>query len=72
MEGKSNATIEKYIRDVTKFYHFLNGANITKELAIEFKRVKFNYLPLHILLTGYGEWTPYFYGKKVEYSKQKS
>ena len=37
-EEKSNATIEKYIRDVTAFASYVNRAAIKKELVIEYKQ----------------------------------
>lgn len=36
-EEKQPATIEKYIRDVTKFLVFCNGGHITKESVIDYK-----------------------------------
>ena len=38
LEEKSGATVEKYIRDVKAFLAFANGAEITKELVIEYKK----------------------------------
>lgn len=37
-EEKSNATIEKYIRDVNAFYDFLKERTITKEVVVEYKK----------------------------------
>lgn len=37
-EEKSNATIEKYIRDIKLFYNFADGRFVTKELVIEYKK----------------------------------
>ena len=37
-EEKSDATIEKYIRDVTTFVSHMNGAAITKETVIAYKQ----------------------------------
>lgn len=37
-EEKSNATIEKYIRDVTAFVSYINGIAITKETVIAYKQ----------------------------------
>ena len=37
-EEKSKATIEKYIRDIRKFYEFLGGAEIDKEHTIAYKK----------------------------------
>ena len=37
-EEKSNATIEKYIRDVKRFAEFADGQRITKELVMAFKQ----------------------------------
>ena len=37
-EEKSDATIEKYIRDVTAFATYINGAAITKETVIAYKQ----------------------------------
>ena len=37
-EEKSNATIEKYIRDVSQMILWCCGREITKELAVEYKR----------------------------------
>lgn len=37
-EEKSNATIEKYIRDIKLFYNFTEGRFVTKELVIEYKK----------------------------------
>ena len=36
-EEKSSATVEKYIRDVTRLYVFAKGKTVTKELVIEYK-----------------------------------
>ncbi|MEE1239087.1 MAG: site-specific integrase [Acutalibacteraceae bacterium] len=38
LEERSAATVEKYIRDVKAFLAFVNGADITKELVIEYKK----------------------------------
>ncbi len=45
MEEKSEATIEKYLRDVTAFTVFLNGNEISKETAISYKQ--------HLIENGY-------------------
>ncbi len=37
-EEKSRLTIEKYLRDVRKFYKFLNGSDINKEQAVAYKQ----------------------------------
>ncbi len=37
-EEKSNSTIDKYIRDVNAFIKYLNGKEITKENAVEYKK----------------------------------
>ena len=36
-DEKSSATIEKYCRDVVKFYNFADGREISKELTISYK-----------------------------------
>ena len=36
-EEKSDATIEKYLRDVERFLHFLVGRELTKEAVLEYK-----------------------------------
>ena len=38
LEERSGATVEKYIRDVKAFSAFVNGAEITKEAVIEYKK----------------------------------
>jgi len=38
-EEKSPATVEKYLRDAERFCVFARGKPVTKELALEFKRV---------------------------------
>lgn len=38
LEERSTATVEKYIRDVKAFSAFVNGAEITKEVVIEYKK----------------------------------
>ncbi|MEE1239631.1 MAG: tyrosine-type recombinase/integrase [Acutalibacteraceae bacterium] len=38
LEEKSTATVEKYIRDVKAFLAFANGAEVTKEAVIEYKK----------------------------------
>ena len=38
LEERSEATVEKYIRDVTAFSAFANGADITKEVVIAYKK----------------------------------
>lgn len=38
LEERSRATVEKYIRDVRAFSAFVNGAEITKETVIEYKK----------------------------------
>ncbi len=45
MEEKSEATIEKYLRDTTAFMMFLNNAEISKERAISYKQ--------HLITAGY-------------------
>ena len=37
LEEKSTATIEKYLRDLRNFTHWLDGREITKERAAEWK-----------------------------------
>lgn len=37
-EERSTATVEKYIRDVKAFLAFVNGAEVTKEVVIEYKK----------------------------------
>ncbi len=37
-EEKADATIEKYVRDITAFAKFLDGRALTKELAVEYKK----------------------------------
>lgn len=37
-DEKSEATIEKYLRDLDRFYSFANGMEITKEIAIRYKQ----------------------------------
>ena len=37
-EEKSDATIEKYIRDVKAFVSYMNGASISKETVIAYKQ----------------------------------
>ena len=37
-EEKSDITIEKYLRDVTKFSKFVGCNNVTKETVIEYKK----------------------------------
>ena len=37
-EEKSFITIEKYLRDVKKFFEFAGTKNVTKEVVIEYKR----------------------------------
>lgn len=36
-EEKSQATVEKYIRDITTFAKWLNGRSIDKSVVIEYK-----------------------------------
>lgn len=38
LEERSTATVEKYIRDVKVFSAFVNGAEVTKEAVIEYKK----------------------------------
>ncbi len=45
MEEKSEATIEKYLRDVTTYMMFLNSNEISKETAISYKQ--------HLIESGY-------------------
>ena len=48
-EEKCKATIEKYIRDITVFYEWLSGRELTKELALEYKvQLMENYAPTSI------------------------
>ncbi len=37
-EEKSKLTVEKYLRDIRKFYEFLNGSEINKEQTIAYKK----------------------------------
>lgn len=37
-EEKSEITIEKYLRDIRKFYEFVGGETLTKELIIRYKQ----------------------------------
>lgn len=37
-EEKSNATIEKYIRDIKLFYNFTEDSAVTKEVVIDYKK----------------------------------
>ena len=37
-EEKSDATVEKYCRDINAFYSFLDGREVSKELSIEYKQ----------------------------------
>lgn len=37
-EEKSNATIEKYIRDIKQFYVFIKDNSVTKEVVIDYKK----------------------------------
>ncbi len=37
-EEKADATIEKYVRDITAFAKFLDSKALTKELAVEYKK----------------------------------
>lgn len=37
-EEKSAATVDKYIHDVTAFFHWLNGRQLSKAEAVEYKR----------------------------------
>ena len=39
-DEKSDATIEKYVRDVDAFRAFLKGRELCKELVLQFKRFK--------------------------------
>lgn len=36
-EEKSNATIEKYLRDIRRFMAFANGNKVTKDMALGYK-----------------------------------
>ena len=36
-EEKGKATIEKYIRDITKFYEWLDGRKLTKTIVLDYK-----------------------------------
>ena len=38
LEERSSATVEKYIRDVKAFAVYINGAEITKETVIKYKK----------------------------------
>ncbi len=38
MEEKAEATIEKYVRDIKFFIRYLNGRNLSKEIAIKYKQ----------------------------------
>lgn len=38
LEERSSATVEKYIRDVKAFSAFVSGAEVTKEVVIEYKK----------------------------------
>ena len=38
LEERSEATVEKYIRDVTAFSAFANGGEISKEMVIAYKK----------------------------------
>lgn len=38
LEEKSAATIEKYLRDARAFFRFAARRNVTKELAVSYKR----------------------------------
>lgn len=38
LEERSMVTVEKYIRDVRAFSAFVNGAEVTKEVVIEYKK----------------------------------
>ncbi len=42
LQEKSDATIEKYLRDVKRFATFLNGKPIIREKAIEYKELLLN------------------------------
>lgn len=37
-EERSSITVEKYMRDVRKFFEFAGTKNVTKEVVIEYKR----------------------------------
>ncbi len=37
-QEKSRATVEKYLRDVRRFFSFIQGREITKELTLQFKK----------------------------------
>lgn len=41
-EEKSNATIEKYLRDITAFWKYANYQPVTKELIISYKQLLLN------------------------------
>lgn len=41
-EEKSNATIEKYIRDIKLFYNFTEDSSVTKEVVIDYKKKLIN------------------------------
>lgn len=47
---RSAATVEKYIRDVKSFSAFVNGAEVTKEVVIEYKKA-FTGKPLHLIFS---------------------
>ena len=38
LEERSEATVEKYIRDISAFSNFADGAEITKETVIAYKK----------------------------------
>ena len=37
-EERSSVTIEKYMRDVKKFFEFVGAQNVTKDVVINYKR----------------------------------
>ena len=48
-DEKSDATIEKYVRDVDAFRAFLKGRELCKELVLQFKRFLIeNYAPASV------------------------
>lgn len=41
-DEKSSATIEKYIRDILKFYKFIGRNYMTKEIVVDYKNMLIN------------------------------
>jgi len=49
LEEKSNLTVEKYVRDITKFMNWCYDKDITKEVVLEYKQMLIkNYLPASV------------------------